>query len=289
MSWLYSRALVAEYSAATSSVGARSALSSATPTPQAFLPPDRMTAFSRPSRSGMTFAPLTADLGEALLMWFLADSRVRTYRLPVEAPASMGSDPGCGPSSHGSLARYDPTASSWKTAQLSLLEGSDEFSETWPSWGMTRNGECWERMTWAPRIGAKESGSRPAYGTTTAGGRYIHAPAAGIRSITNCSAGMDAPTARATTYPTPTATMHKGWSPGHNRAGSDDRLDYTIERMNFQPGQTTPPKRLNPEWVEWLMGWPQGWSALKPLETHKFHEWQRQHSPTFRDDEEDAA
>ena len=28
---------------------------------------------------------------------------------------------------------------------------------------------------------------------------------------------------------------------------------------------------LNPTWVEWLMGWPLEWTALKPLETAKSH------------------
>lgn len=31
-------------------------------------------------------------------------------------------------------------------------------------------------------------------------------------------------------FPTATATASKGWSKNHNRANSDDRLDYTIER-----------------------------------------------------------
>jgi len=79
-------------------------------------------------------------------------------------------------------------------------------------------------------------------------------------------------------YPTPTASAHKGWSPNHNRAGTNDRLDYTVEREAFQPGQQTPPMRLNPDWVEWLMGWPIGHTALKPLETAKYREWQQQHS-----------
>jgi hypothetical protein len=34
---------------------------------------------------------------------------------------------------------------------------------------------------------------------------------------------------------------------------------------------------LNPTWVEWLMGWPLGWTDLKPLETGKFRQWQQQH------------
>jgi hypothetical protein len=31
--------------------------------------------------------------------------------------------------------------------------------------------------------------------------------------------------------------------------------------------------QLNPTWVEWLMGWPLGWTDLKPLETDKFQKW----------------
>ena len=36
--------------------------------------------------------------------------------------------------------------------------------------------------------------------------------------------------------------------------------------------------RLNPDWVEWLMGWPIGWSDLQPLETDKYRSWLQQHS-----------
>jgi hypothetical protein len=35
---------------------------------------------------------------------------------------------------------------------------------------------------------------------------------------------------------------------------------------------------LNPRWVEWLMGWPVGWTALNALETAKCREWLQQHS-----------
>jgi len=33
------------------------------------------------------------------------------------------------------------------------------------------------------------------------------------------------------------------------------------------------PKRLNPNFVEWLMGLPIGWTDLKPLETESYHQW----------------
>jgi hypothetical protein len=34
---------------------------------------------------------------------------------------------------------------------------------------------------------------------------------------------------------------------------------------------------LNPPWVEWLMGWPIGWTALEALETDRFQQWRRLH------------
>lgn len=31
--------------------------------------------------------------------------------------------------------------------------------------------------------------------------------------------------------------------------------------------------QLNPDWVEWLMGWPVGWTSLEPLSTERFDVW----------------
>jgi len=35
--------------------------------------------------------------------------------------------------------------------------------------------------------------------------------------------------------------------------------------------------QLNPTWVEWLMGWPLGWTDLKPLAMVKYQQWRQQH------------
>jgi hypothetical protein len=35
--------------------------------------------------------------------------------------------------------------------------------------------------------------------------------------------------------------------------------------------------RLNPQWVEWLMGWPIGHTDLKPSETVKFRSVEQLH------------
>jgi hypothetical protein len=47
--------------------------------------------------------------------------------------------------------------------------------------------------------------------------------------------------------------------------------------------------QLNPEWVEWLMGWPIGHTALEPLATAKYQEWLQQHSPYSQPTEKEAA
>ena len=60
------------------------------------------------------------------------------------------------------------------------------------------------------------------------------------------------------------------------RSGSLDRWSdpRRSRNLNDQVGGL-----LNPEWEEWLMGWPIGWTELKPLAMGRFHEWLQQHSP----------
>jgi len=47
----------------------------------------------------------------------------------------------------------------------------------------------------------------------------------------------------------------------------------TAVHMGPNPGTGA----LNPTWVEWLMGWPLGWTDLKPLEMDRFQQWLQQH------------
>lgn len=231
MSWLFSRALVEAYWEESSSDGAQSALSSGSPIPQAFLPPDKMTAFSRPSRFGMTFGHLTADLGEVLLTWFLADFHAKTLALRERVLESMENEAPCGTTWLESLAKYDHNTCSWKTAQFSLLGGLDEFSETWPNWGSMRNGVSFQQVGPERPIGATESGSW---------------------------------------VPTPTASDHKRTPMKRNYAnrpitlGTADTLAQWVVRMAGLEHA-----RLEPSLWEWVMGWPVGWTELKPLETDK--------------------
>jgi hypothetical protein len=90
MSWLISQAMmenygnlhslqerVEEYLGDICLDGEQSVQLNAKPTQQAYLSQDKMTKYSRLSRFGMMFKPLTEHLGEELLMSYLEDFRAR--------------------------------------------------------------------------------------------------------------------------------------------------------------------------------------------------------------------
>jgi hypothetical protein len=57
------------------------------------------------------------------------------------------------------------------------------------------------------------------------------------------------------TWSTPTATMYKG---SGSNSTVRSRLDYDVEK----PNGVRVVGSLNPNWVEWLMGYPRGWTDL---------------------------
>ena len=259
MSWLFSRALVAEYSADTSSGGEPSAPLSVMPTQHKFWRNDKTIEPSRLSLFGLTCAVLTESHGEAVLTSFLAAFPAKTSPLLEKVPALRGSGQDYGSKWRGSFAKYSPATSSWKTAQCSLLADSEGFSEIWPKWGLMHHGAAYPLPTLVHTIRGKESGLWP---TPTVCGNSN-------RKGASAKSGDGLATA-VKKYPTPCARDYR--SPGRSRA----------ERTGGKQGEhlvNVIGGQLNPTWVEWLMGWPTGWTELKPLEMDKFHEWQRQHSP----------
>jgi hypothetical protein len=135
MSWLFSQALVEEYLEASSLDGEQSAPLNGKPTQQAYCAPGKMTDFSRLSRFGMTFKPLTESRGEELLTLFREDFLAKTLAQQEKAQELMESEVECGEKWHASFVKYDLDLSLWKTHQCSLLGDLDEFLETWPQWG----------------------------------------------------------------------------------------------------------------------------------------------------------
>jgi hypothetical protein len=81
----------------------------------------------------------------------------------------------------------------------------------------------------------------------------------------NCAQSLAAQVNNPKTWPTPTAHNAKET----NAPSEANRNEPTLaSRVGGH---------LNPMWVEWLIGWPLGWTDLKPLETDRFQAWQQQH------------
>jgi len=257
MSWLFSQVLVEEYSAALCLDGEQSVQSSGNPTQQAYCAPDKMTAFSRLSRFGMTFKPLTVSHGEDL----------------------------------------------------------NESLATLPRSGMTRNGLLWELPMLEQTIKGTEFGLSEKWATPTTmdtlppkSEKALHKEATQARPGRSKPANLRDQVSNMQNWPTPCATDYKGsGQTGQLR----DRLDYTVERGATKSKDYTWPTprtkgmcggsgawqqlkanttieeakamgagnggKLNPTWVEWLMGWPLGWTDLKPLVTDKSHCVPQQH------------
>ncbi len=83
-----------------------------------------------------------------------------------------------------------------------------------------------------------------------------------------CSAltTLELPTAETVSgfWPTPTASDAMGGPGGQRDGGANLRTAVAAA------GARGP---LNPDWIEWLMGWPAGWTELRPLEMVKFQQW----------------
>jgi hypothetical protein len=281
MSWLFSQALVAEYSQATCWAGEPCAQLNVMPTQHKFWRNDKTLEPCDLSRFGLTCAALTEDRGADLLTWFRGASLARTSALPAEVLALKAHAVACGATWRGSLAKFDPASCTWKTAQPSLLEDSNECSVTWPRSGMTAGGLCWELPTLTPPTSGTDSGLWP---TPTVCGNYN-------RKGASATSGDGLATA-VKNWPTPTASLGtKGGrvTPRKSREGgtlieavssrtfatptardwrSGKASKATMER-NSRPLSEQIGGLLNPTWVEWLMGWPIGWTDLKPSATDK--------------------
>ena len=66
-------------------------------------------------------------------------------------------------------------------------------------------------------------------------------------------------------WPTPTARDYK--DSGKAVVNSTRNLLPQKVAKNDKKDWVENGGSLNPEWVEWLMGFPKGWTDLKPLET----------------------
>jgi hypothetical protein len=293
MSWLYSQALVEEYLAGNFLDGEQSVPSNGNRTQQAYCAPDKMMVFSRLSQFGMTYKPLMETRGEELLTLYLEAFHAKTLAQQEKAQESTENEVECGEKWHGLLARFDQDTHSWRTVQCSLLEDLNESLQTLPQWGMTVGGELYLLPTLVQTINEKESGlwltpstvDIPTRSAESMEKRLDYRKKIGRNGVgAGCLSeqvewsGTGPPIGYITKekmFPTPQASDNRDRgnmsNPSIQRRVAKGKQIMLSQSVDQNSGQ------LNPTWVEWLMGWPLGWTDLKPLEMDKSHCAQQQH------------
>lgn len=163
MSWVYLPESVASNweSVSPSEEPELFVMSSGTPSPRPASWPGWKTRPWKRLLSGTTCPPSTANRGVESWIASLADSRAKTSASPDQGRDSMAPAPGSGPNMLASLAKWDPSSSSWRTSQLSLFGASTASSVIWPSSGSMRNGIAFPRPESEPHTSDDGSSSWP--------------------------------------------------------------------------------------------------------------------------------
>jgi len=258
MSWHFLQGQEAASWVGPSLDGAPSALLRLIPTPGASCLPGNATDGCRDFPSGMTSKPSTDTRGEASLTSCQVVFRAKTFPAQEKGLESKEVEAGCGNTWRELSARYDRVACGWRTHRC-LFDAALPWSlVTLPRWGMMRSGVLWERTTpglltsgtgfgfWpTPRAG--NPGSRP----NGKGGKIL-------AEEVEIAEGL-----RARMFRTPNAADADKWS-------NDTKEEReSMGRQVMLCHQLQAGGQLNPNWVEWLMGWPIGWTDCAASATDK--------------------
>ncbi len=279
MSWHYLQGQEAAFWEGNCLDGAPSALLRLIPTPAKSCLHDRRTDVLADSRSGMTCGPLTENHGKAESISSAEDSLARTSAQLAKGPESPELDPVCGPKWHALSVRFDLVSCSWKTARSLFPEDLPWSSVILPRWGMMRAGECWERNTpelpisgigfgsWPTPVADGDRTTNYAQGGTSLGWAVRNVPTPTVHGNYNRKGASKTSGNGLATWVkqvlTPTCHDRKGKSGAKRGKGATGGPCLTMV-----VGGT-----LSPMWVEWLMGWPIGWTDCAVLETDKCQQW----------------
>lgn len=248
---------------------------------------DRLTESYLDSLSGMISEhSMGLSFGDVSIS-FQEDSPVKTSHQQVKALESLANALGSGKKCSELLTRYDHGSHSWKTLQCSLLGDLEPFSETWPKSGTMQNGVCWERMMSELHTKGKESGFWPT--PTKRDWKSESCKPETAKTRNHHSRGKTLPW----------VILHGGvptrqtWPTSNDRkpANKTEVMEFrqenrrtTVQRLR---AAATEPKQigmaLNPNWVEWLMNWPCGWTSLEELNSGHFEYWKKASAEGFQE------
>ena len=170
------------------------------------------------------------------------------------------SDQDSGGSMRESFARWCPDSLSWKTSQRSLFGGLTLYSDRWPRSGTMLCGTVYRLNPSAPITGGIACSLSPGQFPTPTSARYGTGQN-GKRGNGTTFKGKGSPSldtmATQGRWPTPLARDYKdtGRPEVLAKYAHKKRLACSVAASNpHQRGS------LNPTWVEWLMGFPIGWT-----------------------------
>ena len=200
-------------------------------------------------------------------MSLAADFPATTLVPQARGPESTEPAAACGARWRELSVRFDRDLSSWKTHRCLLSEDLPWCSVTLPKWGMMLGGVLWERTTLPLRTCAIESGFWP---TPNASDHKGAGKSGQLRDRLDYAVERGA-TKSKVYWPTPQAYDSKDTGPH----GSKSWRNHVTRRSLLAASVKQPESngKLNPDWVEWLIGWPIGFTALSPLATANVQQW----------------
>ena len=210
-----------------------------------------------PATTMCAVLPLTAlEQMELFPMSSVAGFPAKTSPSPAKASACQATEAASGTISAVWLARYAPPTSSWKTSQHSASADLDEFSETWPRSGMMRSGTAFRLPPLVRLTKGTGSGSLPTPTATDFKSESMSFALVERRQAASKRGVRLSEYLQRKFLPTPNA--------GNSHWGG--RLDEWGGSTNPFRGTEIGCLRLNPCWVEELMGFPVDWTALNVSE-----------------------
>ena len=213
------------------------------------------------------------------------DSHAKTFPALGKGSESTEQDLACGVRWRELWARYDRVSCGWRTHRFLWDEGLPWSSVTLPRWGMMRDGVLWERIT-------------PEHFTSGTGCGFLPTPTTQHVTVSNPERTYQrdikhsGPTWQSVLavanrmWPTPTvcgnynrkgasstsgdglATAVKNWPTptvqDSKNNGAPSQMERNTKPLNAEVGGS-----LSPNWTEWLMGWPIGWTDCDASATDK--------------------
>lgn len=187
--------------------------------------------------------------------WFSPEARPAKTSASLESkPDSMGAEASCGETMSELSKRLGPTGLSGRTSPILGNVGCPQCGLSSRGSGMPAcRYEC-APVTWEPPISVPESSLLP----TPTASSYGSCRGGGSGRVGKWRASLSA-MAKHNTWPTPTA---RDW-----KSGASNLHDKNCRPLNEVVYKSEGGGPLNPTWVEWLMGFPLGWTELSPSET----------------------